>query len=146
MWYKKVLAEWQQLIRTWKTMKEYNIGAYIQYEQLMDAQRGPYAVQRMARVLQSAGFYVAPDDDLPCLWFQVVKEEYLRIKTYWQYTPGYTEEQKMVVLQELKKFQEEMADDQALSAILQEYYDEIKDNPFIDIPYQEEEKEEEEKG
>jgi hypothetical protein len=97
-------------------------------------------VQRVARVLQSAGFPMAPDGDLPCLWFQVVKDEYLRLQTYLQYT-GYTEEQHAFKLQEINNFKAETADDNALSAILQEYYYDIKDNAFIDIPYQEEKEE-----
>jgi hypothetical protein len=134
-WYKNVFEGWKKLIMTWKNMKEYDIGMYIQYEAIMDPKRGPATLQQIASQLGSAGFTVASEVDIPCIWYQVVKDEYVRLNDYWNYVPGYTAEQQDYLLQELDKFQKEVADDKALVAILKEYYVDIRDNTRIDKPW-----------
>lgn len=134
MWYSNVFDGWKGLIMTWKNMTEYEIGMYAQYESMFDPERGPATVQRMADLFKEAGFPVAPKEDLPCIWFQAVKPEYLRLKEYWKYTPGYTKEQRDKILHELDIFQEEVADDKELAAILKEYYDDMSVSTPIDTP------------
>lgn len=118
---------WKNLIITWKQMQEYDIGMYIQYEALMDPDRGPPTLQRIADQLKTAGFSVAPKEDIPCIWFQAVKEEPARLREYLNYIPRYTTTQRDVILDDLKKFQHEVADDTELVSILKEYYKAIKD-------------------
>jgi hypothetical protein len=131
-WYKVVFDGWKEHIMTWKNMKEYDIGIYIEYEALMDPDRGPITLKHIAAILQAAGFTVAPETDMPCIWFNAVKDEYIRLKEYWKYIPGYTSEQQDYLLQELDKFQQEVSDDNDLVAILKEYYDDTRDNTRID--------------
>lgn len=131
-YYKSVFEGWKTLVMAWKEMREYDIALYIQYEALMDPDRGPDVLGRIADQLQSAGFAVAPKKDIPCIWYQVFKEEAIRLHDFMEYTPGFTLEQRDYLLKELEKFQTEVSDDDALVAILKEYYTDIRDNTRID--------------
>ena len=135
-YYKSVIEGWKGLIMTWKDMKEYDIAMYIQYEALMDPDRGPTTLEKISNHLEKAGFSVAPKRDIPCIWYQVYKAETMRLNEVMQYIPGYTTEQRDFLLEELKKFQKEVADDKELVTILQEYYDDIRDNTRIDKPWE----------
>ncbi|CAB9500469.1 expressed unknown protein [Seminavis robusta] len=136
-WYSGVLTGWKGVLTTWKAMKAYDIGMYLQYEELMDPLRGPDATQRLANLLQSAGFTVAPKEDLPCIWFQAIKGEYLRLKEFRQYEYGYTLQQRDAIVKQLEEFQKEIVNDKPLANIVQEYIDDVRDNTRIDVPFQE---------
>ena len=138
-WYKGVPEGYVSLIRTWKNLQHYDVGTYVQYEEMMDPKRGPQAMTRLANLLQASGFDVAPQEDLSCIWYQTIKPEYDRLKEYKQYTYGYTQEQVDFFVEGLTKFQEEetIKDDKALASILQEYIHAIQENTYIDIPHQE---------
>lgn len=118
-------------------MPEYEIGMYVQYEHMFDPALGPAVLKRMSELFKEAGFSVAPNEDLPCIWFQTMKEEYLRLKDYWKYTPGFTKEQRDEILGAMATFQKEVADDKELATILKTYHDDMTDNTLIDIPAKE---------
>jgi hypothetical protein len=132
--YASAFEDWKGLVMTWKEMKEYDIGMYLEYEALMDPGRGPETLIRLAVKLKNAGFNVAPAKDIPCIWFQAVKDEPSRLKEFMKYTPGFTFDQQQFILKELEKFIKEVSDDKDLVAILQEYYTDTRDNTPIDQP------------
>lgn len=136
-WTSGVFKSWKDLLMTWKDMPEYEIGMYVQYEHMFDPALGPAVLERMSELFKEAGFSVAPNEDLPCIWFQTMKEEYFRLKNYWKYTPGFTKEQRDEILGAMATFQKEVADDKELATILKTYHDDMTDNTLIDIPAKE---------
>ena len=79
---------------------------------------------------------MAPKEDIPCIWYHSVKDEVIRLNSFYQYIPGYTEEQVDYMLAEIAKWKTEVSDDEELVAMLDEYYADIRDNTKIDIPWQ----------
>lgn len=135
MWTPGSFDNWKGLVTAWKNMTEYDIAMYVQYESMFDPERGPAIVQRMADLFKEAGFPVAPNEDIPCMWFQAIKPEYERLQEYWKYNPGFTEEQRDLIVKGLDTFQKEVTDDTELTAILKEYIDDVRTNTQIDIPF-----------
>jgi hypothetical protein len=128
-------ADWKGLLKAWKSMEYYRISMYLPYEHLLDRTKGPITVQRLADKLNEAGFDVAPPSDMPCIWYKATQSPLAYEKDYYTYTPGFTAKQRDFMLQEMKKMMEDMADDVDLVAILQEYYDDIRDHTRIDQPW-----------
>lgn len=134
---KGMLEEWKKQIRTWKSMNPYHVGTYISLEQMMDSKEGPAALQRLAKDLRSAGFQVANDDDIPCIWYTGVRKETLEAYEkhkyeYTDYYPGYTKDQQNLLIEELDKFVDENKDDAGLVAILKEYQAYIRDHSVLE--------------
>jgi len=137
-------SEWKETILEWKNMDYYHIGLYVPYEELLDPQMGPALTSKVAQQLNLAGFPVADSqDDLNCIWWETVKDEWSRLKNYYSnYVPGYTEKQQQFMLRELKNFRNELLasagdnDDSTkeLVRILNNYYNDIRDNTRIDQP------------
>ena len=124
---------WKNLIKTWKTMTKYKRGMYLVHEHLLDAQKGPLELKRLASVLRDAGFVTAPDESIPCIWYKAIGKDSIEQfhqggYEYKDYKPGYTKVQQEFLLSELSKFAEENKQDSELVAILKEYQENIKDN------------------
>lgn len=134
-WGKGAFGGWKSVVTTWKQMREYDVALYVQYEALMDPERGPAELQRIADLLQQSGFSVAPKEDVPCIWYKVIKDEYTRLQDFFKYEAGYTAELRDFYLTNLTQWQQEVADDKELSRILGEYFEDLRDNTYIDIPY-----------
>jgi len=131
-WLEGSITAWKDMIRWWKNADYYQIVLYLPFEHMLDAERGPKLVARLADVYRSAGFDVAPEADLPCLWYQSVYKEWERQSKLTSYVPAYTESQKNLLVNEMASLIEEFAKDHALSSILKEYYQEIRDNLKVD--------------
>jgi len=133
-WYTTGWEGWKKVIMTWKEMQEYEIGMYVQYEALFDPDRGPIVAQKLADLLQGAGFTVAPKEDIPCIWYRSIKNEVEGLKN-WKYRSGYTKEQRDLIVKEHDTFIAEVAaTDKDLAAVLKEYRDHIKENTLLDSP------------
>jgi hypothetical protein len=133
-WFKKSIQAWKKIVFEWKKMDDYKIGMYIPYEKLLDVEEGPKITQRMADEFRAAGFNVPPKEDIPCMWYQTVKDEWTMSKDFLKYIPGYTLQQRDLFLFELELFMKEVADDAILVAILKDYYADTRDNTRIDKP------------
>ena len=126
---------WKSAIMTWKNMDYYRIGMYFPFETIMDPEKGPPLLQRLGEQLTAAGFVVAPPDQMPCIWYQAVHDEYKRQEQFYKYIPGYTIPQREYLLAEMNKFIQEVSEDEELVAILKKYSVDIRDNTRIDIPW-----------
>lgn len=125
------------VLKTWKSLKNYQVGMYIVYEHLLDLQKGPALLLRLARLLRQAGFVTAPDEDIPCMWYRALGrpalEQYRsRGYEYEGYIPGYTKAQRDLMMRELSSLMADYSDDPDLVSILKEYHDDIRDNTRID--------------
>jgi hypothetical protein len=132
-WFPKSVHEWANSIKAWKQQDKFRIGVYAQYEKLWDPTAGPQVVQELALLFQTAGFAVPTVlDDISCVWYQSMKDEYQKKKDFMEYIPGYTLEQKDMLLAELVDLTQtkEIAEDDKLMAILKEYQREVLE----DIP------------
>ena len=124
-------------LKTWHGYTEggayYKVGVYLVHEHLMDPERGPAAVAKLATVLSEAGFPTAPKEDMACVWYKSVGgkaalEHYHKYRYHFDdYLPGYTKEQQTMLLQELSKLTEEYSSNAELVEILKEYHDTIRD-------------------
>ena len=108
----------------------------------MDPERGPAELVRLARLLSEAGFPILFDanaSDLTvasCIWYRsiggkAVLEGYHANHQYdfSDYVPGYTKEQKEMMLEGLSKLMKDYDSDEELVAILTEYTDTIREYP-----------------
>ena len=120
----------------------YTIGMYLAREHWMDPERGPAELVRLARLLSEAGFPILFDanaSDLTvasCIWYRsiggkAVLEGYHANHQYdfSDYVPGYTKEQKEMMLEGLSKLMKDYDSDEELVAILTEYTDTIREYP-----------------
>lgn len=118
----------------------YTIGMYLVWENWMDPKRGPAELVRLARLLSKVGFPILIDDfDLDmatCVWYRSIggKEALERYHKYYSYDfqdylPGYTKEQKDMMLEGLAKLTKDYSSDSELVAILNDYADTIREYP-----------------
>jgi hypothetical protein len=124
-------------LKTWHGYTEggayYKVGLYLVHEHLMDPERGPAAVAKLATVLSEAGFPTAPKEDMACVWYKSVGgkaalEHYHKYRYgFDEYLPGYTKEQQAMLLQGLSELTEEYSSDAELVEILKEYHATIRD-------------------
>jgi len=132
-----LIEEWKAFFRAWKTDSNYTTGMYLVYEDLHNIDEGPKAVKRLRNILHNAGFVVAPEVDVPCIWFNAIGEDQLqqyheKKYDYNDYIPGYTEVQKQLLLTALSTLVDEYGDDKELKIILEIYINTIKKEIRID--------------
>jgi len=131
-WIEKSFQDWKTVVLEWKQMDGYKIGMYVPYEKMLNPGTGPALTSRLAKQFQQAGFSVPPDQEMDCLWYQTVNDEWSRLKAFYKFIPGYTEQQRDFLIRELDAFRKEVVDDTELVDILNEYYIDVRDNTRID--------------
>jgi hypothetical protein len=137
----RALSSWKEMIEWWTTNDYYKVALFVPYEQLLHPTNGPKLVQRLATVYQQAGFEVAPNSDIPCLWYKAVTPEWHRQDVLMEYVPGYRASQRDYYLTQLQAYMEQIIQKQEqnpqqqqgdLLAIVRDYYNEIRDHTQID--------------
>ncbi len=136
-WFEGMIDIWKKTLVTWNETKNYDIGMYLVYEDLYDIKRGPLLMKKLRSFLIEAGFNVAPDEDLNCIWYNAVGEDNLKRFSklrydYDDYIPGFTSSQKDAMLNMLEETKKEISTDSQLVGILERYIDEIKKGLKID--------------
>ena len=139
-WLAEMLEGWSSLIRTWKEMKQYTVGTYVVYEHLFDPIKGPETLQRLGALLKDAGFSVAADDDIPCIWYNTmgkatIEAYHKRPYEYTDYIPGYTIAQREVMFEKLNILAQQQVDDTNLVGILRDFQQEIRTLTRIDTEW-----------
>ena len=127
------MDDWKKIIEPWKATMKYKVGMYLVHEHLLDAQKGPLELKRLASVLRDAGFVTAPDEDMPCIWYKAIGKDSIELNSrggyeYKDYVPGYTKVQQEFLLSELSNFTKVYKEDGELVAILKEYQENIRNN------------------
>lgn len=137
-WVERMWKQWKKSILEWKASK-YDLGMYLVYEDLMDVRRGPKTLQKMAVLLQEAGFDVVDDEDaINCIWYNGIGKERLEVhkemgQEYEDYIPGFRENHKTFFIDELNKLIREIKGDDVLENILLRYKWEIDGKIRVDI-------------
>ena len=137
-WFENMWGEWKKTITTWRDTTKYDIGMYLVYEDLYDVNKGPEMMKQLRSLLMEAGFDVAPEEDLGCIWYNAVgKEDLERFHRlhydYEDYIPGYTQEQKNYLLKEMEVMMKEFEGDSTLVEILGGYMKDIESKMRIDV-------------
>ena len=137
LWFEGMLKSWKETITTWNSTKNYAIGMYLVNEDLYDTEKGPSTVSALRSFLNESGFAVAPEEDVECIWFNAVGEESITRfhkfhYDYEDYFPGFTQNQKDLMLKELKELKNEFATDVQLVQVLDRYCEEIESRLKID--------------
>ena len=142
----KQLRDLKDMISRWEQLPHIEIALYIQYEKLIDDEHGPILLQEVVNEIQqvppainSSKVHVAPKEDVPCLWQNVVKGNGTSKtkRSGHKYKPSYTPDQKQQMLNVLDEAIKEFSDSTTstiLLEILQNYRDDIKDNMPLDEP------------
>lgn len=131
------LDAWKQLFIAWD-QQPYELAFYLPFEQLIDSVQGPKMLRRLVDEFRSAGFEVAPDEDISCLWYRVVKEgevkqgKYSTKRTH-KYMPGYTKEQKQMILNVLDEVKTLFSNRTELVELMDEYIADVMKNTRIDV-------------
>ena len=127
------LKGWKGMFTKWQ-QQPFEIALYIQYEHLTSEMTGPALLKRIVNIIRNApenSINVAPNKDIPCLWYKVVKEGVGGMRTKraaHTYTPAYTYEQKHQMLQMLDGAMEEFSKTLELVEIIQSYRDDVAAN------------------
>ena len=134
--FEDMVEEWKKMIITWHETN-YELGMYIVYEDLFHAAKGPGVTKELQSLVKEAGFAVAPEEDLDCIWYNAVGKATLEKFhksgfEYDEYIPGYTQEQKVILLQELQALKIKFRKDETLGHILDRYILEIMTNFRVD--------------
>jgi len=136
-WINNMIKEWQAFFREWKKGPSLKTGMYLVHEDLHNIDEGPKALKRLRDILHAAGFVVAPEVDIPCIWFNTIGEDELQQHhknnyEYNDYIPGYTKAHKQLLLTELSILVEEYKEDEELISILQRYIHNVNYHIRID--------------
>ena len=131
-WIEGSIKQWLDMPLWWiNATSYYNVALWVPFENLMDITEGPKIVEKLAIILKDAQFTVPTiTDDIHCIWYKVMKKEYNRQKSFYEYVPGYTIEQRRLILSEIKQFMKQHSNILNTKApefvtILQQYYDDI---------------------
>lgn len=139
-WVKPMFVQWKNSIMAWRDSK-YELGMYLIYEDLMDVQRGPKVLKKMAELFDEAGFDAEQDEEaIKCIWYNSIgRENILYHKKmigheYHEYIPGFREEHKDFFKKELDKFLKEIkGTDEVLETLLARYKRRIDRRIRIDV-------------
>lgn len=136
--YEGIVKEFTQSIEGWK-QTSFNVGMYIIFEDLYDIEKGIDIMKRLRLFLRDAGFQVVPEEELSCIWYLALGKEDIENFNkngyeYSDYVPGYKEEQKSQLLQDLQDYETKISKDadHELKTIVHRYINDIKENTLID--------------
>ncbi|GFH43641.1 hypothetical protein CTEN210_00114 [Chaetoceros tenuissimus] len=139
-WYQGAVNEFKDNIQGWAKTK-FKQGMNIVFEDLFDIDNYIIVMKKLRQFLIDAGFQVVPEEQLPCIWYLALGKE--RIENYHRhgyeygdYKPGYTEEQKKKLIDDLKEYEKSLegeSDDSDLKAIVHRYVEDSERNVDIDI-------------
>jgi len=132
-----MIEEWKSVLKAWKESTHYKVGMYLVYEDLMNERKGSDVLNTLRALFDSAGFSVAPKEDLTCIWYNAIGKERLeqyqkQPYEYDDYIPGYTKKQQDLLSVEISVLIEEYKDDNELLSILTRYKDTIQHNIRIE--------------
>jgi hypothetical protein len=126
--FERQIVVWRRFFTKWRTEQPYNISDYFSYEQLVDPIHGPRLALRLAWWLQEAHHQTAPLKDVPCLWFQIVKQERAKKRSQHIYVPQFTSKQLQRMTQILNRLIGEIGtnDDLKLITMLEIYRETVR--------------------
>jgi len=125
-----MVEEWLQTIRIWKR-SDFKVEFYLEYEDLMDYTKGIKVLQKLRSLLQSSGFAIVPEEDIPCIWINSIGEERLRRyynNNYYEYTdyvPKFKKQQAEYLVAAMNFYIKKFTTDERLKTILKRYVNEI---------------------
>jgi len=132
------IGNWKNLFLQWQK-QPFERAMYLPYEALTHIDSGPHIFGQFAAEMRKTGVHVAPEKDLACLWYSVVKgqkAERTQRATH-TYVPAYTVQQKVLFLEMLDSLRQMFRNDTELVEILNGYYEDIRANIPIEptIPF-----------
>ena len=139
-WFETMWQEWKETITTWNNTSSYDVGMYFVYEDVYDATRGLKMMKKLRSFLLEAGFDVAAEEALACIWYNAVGKDKLErfhksnYGDYDDYVPGFLQEQKTFLLHEMEVMMKEFEDGATLVEILGGYRNDIESKIRIDAP------------
>jgi hypothetical protein len=134
-WVESTFESWKNLLDWWSTTSAYDVAIYVPFEDLMTTSRdtGRVVLEKLAMVLQEGGFEVASSpEDLDCIWYTTIREEWTRQQSIMNYIPMYTAKQKGWFVSQLQQYIQEISQrgakssDTELVAIIKRYLDAIE--------------------
>ncbi|KAL3904306.1 MAG: hypothetical protein SGILL_010119 [Bacillariaceae sp.] len=144
-WYQSTFESWKGLLEWWSITSDtnknpYQVAMYVPFEDLMTTDRstGRQMLQKLSQVLRDGGFEAASSvDDLDCIWYGTVKEEWQRQQSIMEYIPMYTASQKDWIVEHLQQYVQQVngraakdnsgGSEGALATILKRYAEQVQD-------------------
>jgi hypothetical protein len=122
------IVAWERFFTKWRNQVPYDLVDYLPYEHLVYPVHGPRLAVRLARWLQEAHHQTAPLNDVPCLWFQIVKQKRGKKRSQHTYVPKFTSKQLRRMMQILDELIGEIGtnDDLQLMTVLQTYREKVR--------------------
>lgn len=136
-WFEQTFGSWSSLLDWWRTSNAYDVALYVPFEDLMTTHRNTARsiLQQLGMVLQEGGFEVASaDEDIDCIWYTTIREEWSRQQSIMDYIPSYTPTQQEWMVSQMQQLiqnvsqssHKESSSDASLVGILKRYLDEMK--------------------
>jgi hypothetical protein len=126
------ISNWKSLFGLWKNESSkssyYERGLVLPYEDLVDPDQGPQTVIELANELRRNGVRVASDEDIPCLWYHVVKKNHAKTKRPHRYLPSYTSNQKRNLLDMLEELKKDESGSKEFISVLKKYQRDIRES------------------
>ncbi|KAG7354534.1 hypothetical protein IV203_003890 [Nitzschia inconspicua] len=136
-WVQPTFDSWTNLLEWWRTSDDYDVALYVPYEELMTTHRekARAVLQQLSAVLKEGGFEVASSsDDLDCIWYTTIRQEWTRQQTIMNYLPMFTIAQKEWLVSQMRRFIQQVSgskngrkhSDASLLAILKQFLNQIE--------------------
>jgi hypothetical protein len=126
--FEREILAWKRFFTIWRNKEPYEIVDYLAYEHLVDPVHGPRLAVRLARWFQEAHHQTAPLKDVPCLWFQSVKQKRAKKRSQHNHVPQFTTKQLQRMTRVLDELIAEIGtnDDLQLVTVLQDYRETVR--------------------
>ena len=131
------IDNWKSLFLLWQK-QPFERAMYLPYEALTNMDSGPHLFGQVAAEMRNTGVTVAPNSDLACLWYSVVKGQTAERtqRARHTYVPAYTVQQQALFLEMLDSLRQtslfQNNNDTELVEILEGYYEDIRTNITIE--------------
>lgn len=140
-WVQPTFESWKNLLDWWSTERAYDVAMFIAFEDLLTTNRetGRAVLEELSTVLKRGGFEVASSqEDLDCIWYTTIREEWTRQQTIMEYIPIYTTTQKEWIVSQIQQYIQEVSNrdgkpsDSKLVAILNRYLREVSSYVLVE--------------
>jgi hypothetical protein len=140
-WMEPTFTSWARLLDWWRTSEAYDVAMYVPFEDLMTTNReaARTILQQLATTLKEGGFETASsNEDLDCIWYTTIREEWTRQQAIMDYIPMYTSAQKEWMEVQLQQYiqlissSSQNGGDASLITLLNRYLGDVKSHLLLE--------------
>ena len=136
-WLQSMLEGWRSSILAWTSLKNYKIGLFLPIEDILNPQKGPILLAKLADLLRKHGYEVADKKDMNCIWYQAVGRENIeQFNRYGyefsDYMPKYTQADQELLLSSLKNISDSHSQYEELVTLMDSYSKDVREKMILE--------------